>query len=142
MKKPKSIRKTRRGVCLSIVLIGTVMGLVMGLQSVSTAATAKPLVLSLSFWGTLNEPLGMILQEYAAEINRGTQGMVKINIYPGGSLTPGPQAYEGIVNGVSQMAMVMYPYNPGRFPLIMAWTLPLSTSSTKSLTQMFNESVE
>ena len=131
MKKAK--RLTLMGsICLLIVVIG----------SYAAAAPAKPTELSLSFWGTLDEPMGKALQEYSAEVNTRTKGLIKINIYPGGSLTPGPQAYEGVVAGLSPMAFVMYAYNPGRFPLVMAWTLPLPFSSTKSATQIYNESVE
>jgi TRAP-type C4-dicarboxylate transport system substrate-binding protein len=139
MKKAKSLT-----VVWSIGLSILAMGLVLGAYAApSPAATpAKPIELSLSFWGTFDEPIGKIVQEYSTEINQRTNGMVKITIYPGGSLTPGPQAYEGVVNGLSQMALVMYPYNPGRFPLIMGWTLPLPVPSTRGATQIFNESVE
>ena len=142
MKKAKSLTQGWRGVCLSIALIGSVMAVIMGGQAASAAAPAKPIELSLSFWGTLDEPVGKIVQEYSTEINQRTNGMVKITLYPGGSLTPGPQAYEGVVGGLSQMALVMYPYNPGRFPLMMTFTLPLPVSSTRSATQIFNEAVQ
>lgn len=128
------------GICLSISVIGLVLGLVPGAYAAATPA--KPIELSLSFWGTTDEPIGKIVNEYSTEINQRTNGMVKITIYWGGSLTSGPQAYEGVVGGLSQMALVMYPYNPGRFPLIMGWTLPLPVASTRAATQIFNESVE
>jgi TRAP-type C4-dicarboxylate transport system substrate-binding protein len=135
MKKAKS-SKLVWSICLSILFIGvTVIG-------AYAAPPAKPMELPLSFWGTLDEPVGKILQEYSAEINQRTKGQIKISIYPGGSLTSGPQAYEGVVGGISPMACVMYPYNPGRFPLIMAWTLPLPVPSTRGATQIFNESVD
>ena len=137
MKKGSSMRRLC-SICLSLLIIVAVVGT----YAAPAATPVKPIELSLSFWGTLEEPVGKIVQEYSAEINQRTNGMVKITIYPGGSLTPGPQAYEGVVGGLSQMALVMYPYNPGRFPLIMAWTLPLPVSSTRSATQIFNESVE
>src|SRR3990170_9158809 len=131
MKKAK--RLTLMGsICLLIVVIG----------SYAAAAPAKPTELAVSFWGTLEEPMGKALQEYSAEINQRTNGAIKMTIYPGGSLTAGPQAYEGVVSGLSPMAFVMYPFNPGRFPLIMAWTIPLPVSSCKNATQIFNESVE
>jgi len=142
MKKDKSLAQGWRGVCLSIALIGAVMAVITGVQAASAAAPAKPIELSLSFWGTLDEPIGKIVEEYSKEINQRTNGMVKITLYLGGSLTSGPQAYEGVVGGLSQMALVMYPYNPGRFPLIMGWTLPLPVASTRAATQIFNESVE
>jgi TRAP-type transport system periplasmic protein len=123
-------------VFLSIAFAGAVMG------AYAAAAPAKPIELSLSFWGNIDEPIGKIVNEYSTEINQRTNGGVKITIYWGGSLSSGPQAYEGVVGGLSHMALVMYPYNPGRFPLIMAWTLPLPVASTRAATQIFNESVE
>jgi len=125
-----------------LMLVGSICFFIVVVGAYASAAPAKPIELSLSFWGTLDEPVGKIVQEYSTEINQRTNGMVKITIYTGGSLTPGPQAYEGVVGGLSQMALVMYPYNPGRFPLMMAFTLPLPVASTRSATQIYNEAVE
>lgn len=140
MKKTKSLI-TVFGICLLIMAIGVYAVSKPALaQKPASAAEAKKL--TLSFWGLLAEPMGKALQEYIAEVDERTKGKVKITIYPGGTLTPGPQAYEGVVAGLSDMAFVLYAYNPGRFPLTMGWSLPLPIQSAKDGTRIFNESLE
>lgn len=63
--------------------------------------------------------------EWAAEISKRTDGVVKINIYPAGQLTKAPQCYEGVVNGVSDLGMSCFAYTMGRFPLLAGLDLPL-----------------
>jgi len=127
---------------LFIVFLTFIFG-IFGSLSYSQPKTSpeKIFKLTLSFWGTLAEPMGKALQEYVAEIDKKTNGRVKITIHPGGSLTPGPQAYEGLVAGLSDLAFVLHAYTPGRFPLIMAWTIPFGISSAKVATEIFYESI-
>jgi len=128
---------------LFIVFLTFIFG-IFGSLSYSQPKTSpeKIFKLTLSFWGTLAEPMGKALQEYVAEVDKKTNGRVKITIHPGGSLTPGPQAYEGLVAGLSDLAFVLHAYTPGRFPLIMAWTIPFGISSAKVATEIFYESIE
>jgi len=63
--------------------------------------------------------------EWAKEIEKRTNGAVKINLYPAGQLTKAPQCYEGVVNGVSDIGMSCFAYSLGRFPLLEGLDLPL-----------------
>jgi TRAP-type C4-dicarboxylate transport system substrate-binding protein len=130
------------GVVQTICVTAAVMALIMGPHSAFAQTAAKPLTLSLSFWGPMEEPMAKALQEYAAEIEKNTGERVKITIYPGGSLTSGAQAYEGVVAGLSSMAFVNYGFTPGRLPLAQGWTLPFYIANTRAATQIFNECVE
>ncbi|HMB20335.1 MAG TPA: C4-dicarboxylate ABC transporter substrate-binding protein, partial [Spirochaetota bacterium] len=42
---------------------------------------------------------------WAKEVEERTNGKVKINIFPGGTLTKADQCYEGVVNGISDIGM-------------------------------------
>ncbi|MBN2210970.1 MAG: TRAP transporter substrate-binding protein [Sedimentisphaerales bacterium] len=64
-------------------------------------------------------------QAWADEINKRTDGRVKITIYAGGSLRPAPQTYEGVVDGICDIGMSCFAYTRGRFPLLEGLDLPL-----------------
>jgi len=51
--------------------------------------------------------------EWAQEIEKRTDGKVKITVYAGETLTKAPQVYEGVVNGVSDIGMSVFAYTRG-----------------------------
>ncbi len=63
-------------------------------------------------------------ESWAAEIEKRTDGAVKITMYPGGTLTSATQCYDGVVNGISDIGMSCFAYTPGRFPLLEGLDLP------------------
>lgn len=79
---------------------------------------------------------------WAQEIEKRTNGRVKITPYPGQTLTKAPQVYEGVVNGVSDIGMSCFAYTPGRFPLLEGLDLPLGYPSGVVATQIANEMIE
>lgn len=81
-------------------------------------------------------------EAWAKEIETRTNGRVKIAIFPGGSLTPAPQCYEGVVNGISDLGMSCFAYTPGRFPLLEGLDLPLGYPSGAVATRIATELTE
>jgi len=51
-------------------------------------------------------------EAWAAEIEKRTDGKVKITVYPAGTLTKAPQCYDGVVNGLSDIGMSCFAYYP------------------------------
>jgi TRAP-type C4-dicarboxylate transport system substrate-binding protein len=62
--------------------------------------------------------------EMAKAIEKRTNGRVKITVYPGGTLTKPQVAYDGVVKGISDLAMSAFAYTRGRFPVMEAIDLP------------------
>jgi TRAP-type C4-dicarboxylate transport system substrate-binding protein len=62
---------------------------------------------------------------WAKEIEKRTDGKVKITMFPGGTLTKAPQTYQGVVDGVADIGMSCFAYTPGRFPLLSGLDLPV-----------------
>jgi len=58
----------------------------------------------------------ILAEEWIKEIEARTDGRVKITYYPGGSLTPAPKTYDGVVEGISDIGMSLFAYTMGRFP--------------------------
>jgi TRAP-type C4-dicarboxylate transport system substrate-binding protein len=75
--------------------------------------------------------------EWAKEIEKRTNGKVKITIFPAGQLTKAPQCYEGVVNGISDLA-----YTLGRFPLLEGLDLPLGYPNGLAASRITTQLVE
>ncbi|MBN2297022.1 MAG: TRAP transporter substrate-binding protein [Deltaproteobacteria bacterium] len=76
---------------------------------------------------------------WADEIQKRTSGAVKINIFPGGTLTSANECYDGVVNGISDIGMSCFAYTRGRFPVMEAIDLPLGYTTGMAATLCAND---
>ena len=90
-----------------------------------------------SFMGT-SDKLHTMLQEWADEVGKRTNGRVKINIHPGATLTPPAQTYDSVVNEVIDMGYGPLQVTTGRFPLMEVMDLPLGLKSGYNGTLLIN----
>jgi TRAP-type C4-dicarboxylate transport system substrate-binding protein len=79
--------------------------------------------------------------EWANEIEKQTQGKVKITLFPGGSLTKAEQVYDGVVSGISDIGMSCFAYTRGRFPLLEGLDLPLGYPDGLTASRLANEMI-
>jgi TRAP-type C4-dicarboxylate transport system substrate-binding protein len=79
---------------------------------------------------------------WAREIEKRTNGRVKITIYDSGTLTSPQQCYEGVVNGVSDLGMSCLAYTLGRFLLLEGLDLPLGYPNGMVATRIATELTE
>ena len=80
-------------------------------------------------------------QAWAEEIEKRTDGKVKITLYPAGTLTKAPQCYNSVVNGLSDIGMSCFAYTRGRFNLLEGLDLPLGYPSGLIATRVATEMV-
>jgi len=80
-------------------------------------------------------------EAWAAEIEKRTDGKVKVTVYPAGTLTKAPQCYDGVVNGLSDIGMSCFAYTRGRFSLLEGIDLPLGYPSGLVATRVATEMV-
>ena len=66
----------------------------------------------------------VLAEQFCEEIQRRTNGKVEITYYPGGTLTPAPQTYEGVTSGIADIGMSVLAYTMGRFPATQLIDLP------------------
>lgn len=76
---------------------------------------------------------------WAKEIEKRTNGQVKIQVFPTGTLTKPQQCYDGVVNGISDIGMSVFAYTRGRFPVMAALDLPFGYPSGLVATRMANQ---
>ncbi|GAB6062778.1 TRAP transporter substrate-binding protein [Deferrisoma palaeochoriense] len=80
-----------------------------------------------------------LAEEWAKEIEKRTNGEVTFQLFHGQTLTKGKQAYDGVVSGISDVALSLFAYTPGRFPVMEAVDLPFGYPNAKAATEAINE---
>jgi TRAP-type C4-dicarboxylate transport system substrate-binding protein len=102
--------------------------LIVGFSPATKAATIK---LSYAFFAPARSFPGVQMMRWAKEVEKRTNGKVKVNTYPGGTLLGAKNMLDGVVSGVADIGCFCPPYMPGRFPLMEAVDLPVGFKSSK-----------
>jgi len=121
----------------SIMLFATLAGVFFFIPS--SWAQTKPIELTYSIFFPAPHKNTVLAGEWAKEIEKRTNGRVKITIFPGGTLTPADKCYDGVVKGISDIGMSVMGYTRGKFPLTEVIDLPLGYKSGISATRLINQ---
>jgi TRAP-type C4-dicarboxylate transport system substrate-binding protein len=128
--------KKRWCLIIPVSLLFTVTLLLAGTQSVARAGTTQ-LTYSVFFPATHGH--AKMGETWAREIEKRTNGQVKINVLAGGTLTPADQCFDGVLKGISDIGMSVFAYTRGRFPLMEALDLPMGYPNGRVATRVANE---
>lgn len=79
-----------------------------------------------------------IAEAWCREVEKRTNGKVKITYYPGGTLTPAGQTYDNVVKGIADIGESCFAYTRGKFPMFEALDLPLGYKSGVQATNLAN----
>ncbi|HQJ08499.1 MAG TPA: TRAP transporter substrate-binding protein [Deltaproteobacteria bacterium] len=110
-----------------------------GTASSEGAAKAKTVELTYSIFFPPTHAQCKAGEAWAKEIEKRTNGAVKINVFPGGTLTSANDCYDGVVKGISDIGMSCFAYTRGRFPVMEAVDLPLGYPNGMAATKIANE---
>jgi len=99
---------------------------------------ADPIKLNYSIFFPAPHKNTVLATEWAQEIEKRTNGAVKITIFAGGTLTPADKCYDGVVKGISDIGMSVLGYTRGRFPLSEVIDLPLGYKNGLAATKLIN----
>jgi TRAP-type C4-dicarboxylate transport system substrate-binding protein len=102
------------------------------------ASAADPIKLNYSIFFPAPHKNTVLATEWAQEIEKRTNGAVKITMFPGGTLTPADKCYDGVVKGISDIGMSVLGYTRGRFPLSEVIDLPLGYKNGLAATKLIN----
>jgi TRAP-type C4-dicarboxylate transport system substrate-binding protein len=123
---------------LAVLLLGLgIMG-VMALPSPVPAQT-KAYEFSYSIFFPAPHKNTVLAGQWAKEVEKRTNGKVKITIFPGGTLTPAATCYDGVVKGISDIGMSVLGYTKGKFPLTEVIDLPLGYTNALAATRLVNQ---
>ncbi len=81
-------------------------------------------------------------EEWVKEVEKRTNGKVKIDYFPGNTLTSAKQCYDGVVQGISDIGMSALAYSKGRFPVMAVVDLPLGYKTGVAASNVANKVYE
>lgn len=80
-------------------------------------APAQTITLSYAFFAPSSTFPAVQMEKWKEEVERRTNGQLKIETYPGGTLLGPMNMYEGVQAGVADIGLTCPSYFPGQFPL-------------------------
>ena len=103
-----------------------------------TTAEAKTLKLTYSCFFPPTHIQSKLAESWSKEVEKRTNGRIKVEYYAGQTLTKAKQCYDGTVEGISDLGFSVLAYTRGRFPVMSAVDLPLGYTSGKVATEVVN----
>lgn len=108
-----------------------------GSGSDSSPSPAKPIELKLAH---IMSPKHMqqvqVMEPLAKDIEKATEGRVKVTIYPGAALAKPADQFNAAATGIADIAFGVQGYTPGKFPLTSVLALPFRATSALSGSQI------
>ena len=121
----------------------TLLFLLIGMLGILFASVAlgqkKPIDLNYSIFFPETHKNAKSAAEWAKEIEKQTNGQVKITMFYSGTLTPADKCYDGVEKGISDIGFSVLAYTRGKFPLTEVIDLPIGIKSGFVATKLINE---
>ena len=115
----------KKHIALKLFLV--VLFLSFCMVSIPNIASAQQKEIKLNFSNFFPAPHdnSKIMEAWCKEVEKRTNGKVKITYYPGGTLTPAAQTYDNVVKGIADIGLSCFAYTRGKFPMLEGLDLPL-----------------
>jgi TRAP-type C4-dicarboxylate transport system substrate-binding protein len=107
----------------------TVVGVMIALAAVSV--DAKSIQLSYANFPPAPTFPCVQMERWKKEVEKRTQGQVVINTYPGGTLLGAKEMMDGVIAGQADIGNLCMAYQPGRFIVTNATSLPLGIPNAR-----------
>ena len=82
------------------------------------------------------------MERWAKEVEKRTNGKVKVQTFPGGTLLPAKNIFDGVIAGTADIGNFAMSYQPGRFPVSEAIDLPIGFTSATAASMALYDLVE
>jgi len=126
----------KKGMLLSLSMVAFIMMLFAPSQA---AAQQKVITLKFATFVTPLHWVSISLENWCKEVEKRTNGRVKVTMFHANTLAPGPQIYDAVNKGIADIGYASISYTQGRFPLTEVVGLPLGYKSAVAATGMTNE---
>lgn len=88
-------------------------------------------------WPTVH-PLTKLAGEWANEVEKVSEGRIKVTLFAGNTLSPPMQAYDNTVKGIVDISSCLLAYAPGRLPLSEVLQQPLGYKNGYQASKLAN----
>jgi TRAP-type C4-dicarboxylate transport system substrate-binding protein len=126
-------RQTLRNIGLLVFVVSIVLLLF-------PAPSSAQKVIALNFANFFPAPHknSILAEAWCREVEKRTNGRVKITYFAGGTLTPAAQTYDNVVMGIADIGESVLGYTRGKFPMMAMIDLPLGYRSGTQATGLIN----
>jgi TRAP-type C4-dicarboxylate transport system substrate-binding protein len=110
----------------------TMLAVALALSAAATSAYAqdKQFNLKLSYWVPPSHFLTPGYKDWAAALEKASNGTIKVTLYPSSQLGSGHDHYDMVKSGIADFGLINPGYTPGRFPVIAAADLPFQVTDS------------
>lgn len=105
------------------------------------AGDGKPIVLRYAFFAPANTFPAKQMEKWKEEVEKRTNGRVKVELFPGGTLLTAQNMYDGVKNRVADIGLSCPTYEPGRFHLLGISDLPAGFPNARVASRVIYELV-
>jgi len=105
---------------------------------VASISSAQTVTLRYSNFFPAPHKNSILADEWGKEVEKRTNGRVKVTYFPGATLTPAAQTYDSVEKGIADVGLSVLGYTMGKFPLTEVTDLPLGYQSGFLATKMIN----
>jgi TRAP-type C4-dicarboxylate transport system substrate-binding protein len=127
-----------RGYATRFFLLVCVISLVACLMPAPSSAAESVIRLKYASFMPPLHPITQLSDQWCKELEKRTNGRVKVAFFPAGTLVSANQTYDGVVKGIVDIGWSIMSYTPGRMPLSEVIVLPLGYKSGAQATRMSN----
>jgi len=113
------------------IIVGIVMLALFTVFIMPANAKAEPIKLSYANFPPAPTFPCVQMERWKNEVESRTNGKVVINTYPGGTLLGAKNMMDGVIAGQADIGCLCMAYQPGRFVITNATSLPLGISNAK-----------
>lgn len=117
-----------------IAVMTVVFLLTVGFASFALVNTATAKNIDLKFaspFPPMQTPMAKTFPPWMEKLNKLTNGLVKVTMFPGGALGKTPAHYALVEKGIADIAYNLHDYTPGRFPMTSVFELPFMVPSAE-----------
>jgi TRAP-type C4-dicarboxylate transport system substrate-binding protein len=82
------------------------------------------------------------MERWAKEVEQRTKGAVKVQTFPGGTLLPAKNIFDGVIAGTADIGNFAMSYQPGRFLVSEAVDMPIGFTSAKAASLALYDLIE
>jgi len=104
-------------------------------------SAAQQKVISLNYANFFPAPHkhSILADQWCKEVEKRTNGRIKIAYFAGGTLSPAAQIYDNVVKGIADIGFSCFAYTRGKFPLTEVIDLPIGLRNGITATHLINE---
>jgi len=126
----------KRSYCIAVLL--SIFALTTCFLAGGAMAADPVITLSYSNFFPATHKNSIIAEEWSRELEKKTNGRVKISYYSGGTLTPAAQTFDSVVKGIADIGNTVLGYTMGKFPLSEVLDYPVGYPSGIVATKLGN----